>query len=65
MIVNLITGENDSDRNLWSELASVILCERSDVYMRSLMGKVKDFFFDANAAAEEKKNRKREKRRLA
>ena len=62
MVANLITEENDFKKNYWSELASVICCERSDVYLKSLTTKVRDFFFDANAAAESKKKRRKEKR---
>lgn len=40
MIINLITKSDESDKNYWGELASVICCERSDVYLKALIGKV-------------------------
>lgn len=51
MIVNLITKGNEQEKNYWGELSSVICCERSDVYLRALMGKVQDHFFDVKKIA--------------
>ena len=41
-VMKLITDNNDSKRNYWGEIASIICCERSDTYLRSVMEKVKD-----------------------
>ena len=60
MIVNLITKGNEQEKNYWGELSSVICCERSDVYLRALMGKVQDHFFDVKKIA--KKILKQEKK---
>lgn len=39
-IIKRITLEKEMEINYWGELASVICCDRSDVYLRSLLNKV-------------------------
>ena len=39
-----IANEEEITRNFWAELASVICCDRSDVYLRSLCNKVRKHY---------------------
>lgn len=43
-LVDLITDSRDKKPSYWSDIASIICCERSDVYLRSLVSKVRSFF---------------------
>ena len=39
-IIKHITMEKGMEINYWGELASVICCDRSDIYLRSLLNKI-------------------------
>ena len=43
-LVDMITMSKEKKHNYWSDIASVICCERSDVYLRTLIGKVRSNF---------------------
>ena len=45
-IVDMIGSGAEAKKNHWGEIASVICCMRSDVYLQSLIKKTKDYYLD-------------------
>ena len=57
-IADLITSGSRDNRNHWGEIASVICCARSDVYLKTLIAKIKDYFLDPDILPMLSKKRK-------
>ena len=57
-IVDLIGSGAEAKRNHWGEIASVICCRRSDVYLQSLIKKTKDYFQDPKSMSMFSRKRK-------
>ena len=57
-IVDLISQGVELKKNHWAEIASVICCERSDVYLKALIKKTRDYYQDPKSLSMNSRKRK-------